>query len=217
MRVYKNLPIISKKTVNVGDKDLGQQIRNNEEFEVMNFDNKTITIKSEITNEIIKIKHEELKHFQLGYCMTVHCSQGSTFDFDYSIYEWQYFTREMMYVAVSRSTKRSLINFCDTDYKLNDGYIYKVSNLLTNKIYIGSTKTSIEQRFNEHIKSLDGSPLHSDIQELGHENFKIELVEKIEYIDEETLLIAETTYIMAYDSINSGYNTKLSVSLENLY
>ena len=85
MRVYKNLPIISKKTVNVGDKDLGQQIRNNEEFEVMDFDNKTITIKSEITNEIIKIKHEELKHFQLGYCMTCHCSQGSTFDFDYSI------------------------------------------------------------------------------------------------------------------------------------
>ncbi len=53
MRVYKNLPIISKKSVNVGDKDLGQQIRNNEEFEVMDFDNKTITIKSEITNEII--------------------------------------------------------------------------------------------------------------------------------------------------------------------
>ncbi len=52
MRVYKFLPIIYKKTVNVGDKDLGQQIRNNEEFEVMGFDDKTITIKSEITNEI---------------------------------------------------------------------------------------------------------------------------------------------------------------------
>ncbi len=87
VRVYKSLPIISKKTVNVGDKDLGQQIRNNEEFEVMDIDDKTITIKSEITNEIIKIKHEELKHFQLGYCMTCHSSQGSTFDFDYSIYE----------------------------------------------------------------------------------------------------------------------------------
>ena len=56
----------------------------------------------------------------------------------------------MLYVAVSRSTQKKYINFCDTDYKLNDGYIYKVSNLLTNKIYIGSTKTSIEQRFQEH-------------------------------------------------------------------
>ena len=59
MRVYKNLPIISKKTVNVGDKQLGQQIRNNEEFEVIDFDNSNIKIKSEITKEIIKIKHDE--------------------------------------------------------------------------------------------------------------------------------------------------------------
>ena len=131
MRVYKNLPIISKKTVNVGDKDLGQQIRNNEEFEVIDFDNINIKIKSGITKEIIRIKHEEMKHFQLGYCMTCHCSQGSTFDFDYSIYEWQYFTREMMYVAISRATQRSLINFCDTDNKLNEGFIYKITNKMT--------------------------------------------------------------------------------------
>ena len=88
---------------------------------------------------------------------------------------------------------------------------------MTNKIYIGSTKTSIEQRFQEHLTAKDTSSLHKDIQELGPENFNIELVEKIEYIDEETLLIAETTYIMAYDSINSGYNTKYTISLENLF
>ena len=85
MRVYKHLPTISKKTVNVSDKDLGQQIRNNEEFKVTDFDNNAITLKSvtikSMTN-IIKIEYEELKHFQLGSCMTVHCSQGSTFDFD---------------------------------------------------------------------------------------------------------------------------------------
>ena len=64
------------------------------------------------------------------------------------------------------------------DCQLQEGFIYKIVNQLTNKLYIGSTKTSIEQRFNEHVKSLDGSPLHSDIQELGHQNFIIELVEK---------------------------------------
>ena len=137
MRVYKNLPIISKKTVNVGNKDLGQQIRNNEEF----------------------------KHFQLGYCMTVHCSQGSTFDFDYSIYEWQCFTKEMMYVAISRSTKRSLINFCDTDDKINEGFVYKITNKMTNKIYIGSTKTSIEQRYQEHLTAKDTSALHKFVNQ----------------------------------------------------
>ena len=126
---------------------MGQQIRNNKEFEVIDFDNSNIKITSEITKEIIKIKHDELKHFQLAYCITCHCAQGSTFNFDYSIYEWQYFTKEMMYVAISRATKKSLINFCETEYKLNQGYIYKITNLSTNNIYIGCTKTSIEQRF----------------------------------------------------------------------
>ncbi len=63
-------------------------------------------------------------------------------------------------------------------------YIYNFSQL-TNKLYIGSTKTSIEQRYQEHIISEDGLPLHSDIQELEHQNFKLELVEKEPYIDEE--------------------------------
>ena len=122
-----------------------------------------------------------------------------------------------MYVAMSRATMKSHVNFCHVDYDLFHGYIYKITNTLTDKIYIGSTKTNIEQRFQEHLTAKDTSALHKDIQELGPENFNIELVEKIEYIDEETLLIAETTYIIAYDSINSGYNTKYSISLENLF
>ena len=184
---------------------------------MIDFDNSNIKIKSEITKEIIKIKYDELKHFQLAYCITTHCAQGSTFDFEYSIYEWQYFTREMMYVAISRATKRSLINFCETEYKLNQGYIYKITNLSTNKIHIGSTKTSIEQRFQENLTAKDTSSLHKDIQELGPEKFNIELLEKVEYIDEENLLIAETTYIMAYNSIANGYNTKYSCDLTNLF
>ncbi len=95
--------------------------------------------------------------------------------------------------------------------------IYKITNTLTNKLYIGSTKTSIEQRYQEHIKSLDGSPLHSDIQELGHQNFEIGLVEKVPYIDDQQLLITETANIIKFNSIEFGYYTKLSVSLENLY
>jgi hypothetical protein len=84
----------------------------------------------------------------------------------------------MLYVAISRAGQRSYVNFCDLDCQYQEGFIYKITNQLTNKFCIGSTKTSIEQRYQEHIKSLDGSPLHSVIQELGHQNFKIELVEK---------------------------------------
>jgi hypothetical protein len=63
----------------------------------------------------------------------------------------------MMYVAISKATKKCLINFCDANYKLNKGFIYIITNKLANKLYIGSTKTSIEQRYQEHIKRPDDS------------------------------------------------------------
>ncbi len=58
----------------------------------------------------------------------------------------------MLYVAISRARQRSYVNFCDVDCKLQEGFIYKITNWPTNKLYIGSTKTSIEQRYQEHIK-----------------------------------------------------------------
>ncbi len=76
----------------------------------------------------------------------------------------------MLYVAISRTRQKSFVNFCDVDCKLQEGYIYKIANKRTNKLYIGNNKTIIEQRYQEHIKSLDGSPLHSGIQELGYKN-----------------------------------------------
>jgi hypothetical protein len=213
MRVYKSLPIICKKTTTLNE----NQVRNNEEFEVVDFDKVDVKIKSEITGDTFKIKFDDLKHFELAYCLTCHCVQGSSFDFDYSIYEWQLFNKYMIYVAISRARARKYINFCDADYKLQQGYIYKITNELTNKIYIGCTKNDIKKRFEEHAISLDGSPLHSAIQDLGHENFKIELVEVVPYIYDEHLFLAETANIIKFNSIESRYNTKLSVSLENLY
>jgi hypothetical protein len=89
MRVYKSLPIICKKTATRNE----QAVRNNEEFEVVELKDKTVKIKSDITDETIEIKYEDLKHFDLAYCLTCHCVQGSSFDFDYSIYEWQMFDK----------------------------------------------------------------------------------------------------------------------------
>ncbi len=40
---------------------------------------------------------------------------------------------------------------------------------------------------------------------------------KIPYIDDQQLLIVETANIIKFNSIETGYNTKLSVNLEKLY
>ena len=213
IRVFEDLPIISKKTFSSEE----YEIKNNEEFNVIDFDNEMITIRSTITDKVYDIKHAEFKHFDLAYCITVHVSQGSTYNFEYSIYEYQLFDKKLMYVAMSRSTQKNNINFCNIHYTLKTGYIYKITNTLNNKIYIGSTKTTIEQRFNEHCKSLDGSPLHKDMQEVGVENFTVEEVKKVDYVDEQTLLICESCYMMQFDSITNNYNTKFSTDMMNLY
>jgi hypothetical protein len=75
-------------------------------------------MKSIITEEMIKTKHEEFKSFELAYCITVHCSQGDTIREPYSIYEWQRFNKKLMYVAMSRATMKSHVNFCNIDYDL---------------------------------------------------------------------------------------------------
>jgi hypothetical protein len=56
MIVYKSLPIICKKTATINE----QAVRNNEEFEVVELKDKTVKIKSEITDETFEIKYDDL-------------------------------------------------------------------------------------------------------------------------------------------------------------
>ena len=53
--------------------------------------------------------------------------------------------------------------------------IYKITNLVNGKIYVGQTKFSVEKRFKEHAKA--NSPLGHAIRKYGKENFKAEVIE----------------------------------------
>ncbi len=57
--------------------------------------------------------------------------------------------------------------------------IYKITNIINNKIYIGKTEKSLNKRWSGHIaKSRKNiiSVLHNAILKYGKENFKIERV-----------------------------------------
>lgn len=63
-------------------------------------------------------------------------------------------------------------------------YIYKITNVKNDMIYIGQTCTSIEERFRGHQKSAksktknhDCSPLYRDMKDFGIENFKVEQID----------------------------------------
>jgi hypothetical protein len=213
IRVFVGLPVISNKTKTIND----MEIKNNEEFNVIDFDNQTITVNSTIRNIDIVIGHDDFKTFDLAYCITVHKAQGSTYNFAYSIYEYFMFDKKLLYTALSRSTEKKFVNFVNKSFPTVQGYVYKIENKKTNKVYVGSTTTSLKQRFKEHTECKDTSPLHKDMRKYGSENFEIGLLKKVEYSDIETLLIAEACMMIEYGSIENGYNTKLSCDLTNLF
>ena len=212
MKVFVGLPLIANLTRSYGEKK-NQAVVNNEEFTVTNITQKTV----ELTNErcSLTLPHSLLKGFDLAYCLTVHKAQGSTYDFPYSIYEYKRFDEKMLYTAMSRATQMRNVNFVNRYYTARTGYIYKITSPV-GKIYIGSTTTSIEQRFKEHQDSKDNSPLHRDMQ-TGDDTWTIEVVDTIEFIDEQEVLIAEATHIMGHDSITHGYNTKFPIDFHNIY
>ena len=58
--------------------------------------------------------------------------------------------------------------------------IYKLTNTVNNKIYVGGTTDTIDTRFHRHVvRSLKGSeyPLHKAIREYGEEAFEKVIIE----------------------------------------
>ena len=88
------------------------------------------------------------------------------------------------------------------------GFIYKITNDINDKIYIGQTINSIEYRFRSHINETNNSDkqnkFHQALLKLGINHFK---VEQIEECPNEQLNEREQYWIQYYDSVNNGYNT----------
>ena len=89
-------------------------------------------------------------------------------------------------------------------------FIYKITNLLNEKCYIGKTDTNtIEGRFKEHIKDsrkYTDRPLYRAFNKYGIENFKIE---EIEECNINNSCEREKYWIEYYGSFKYGYNATL--------
>lgn len=90
------------------------------------------------------------------------------------------------------------------------GFIYKITNRVNSKVYIGQTRFSVEQRFKQHVKNYTkehrNQPLYAAFEKYGIENF---YVEPIEEIDTSKLDEREIYWIAKYDSFNNGYNATI--------
>ncbi len=85
--------------------------------------------------------------------------------------------------------------------------IYKATNRLNGKVYIGQTIKTLKYRKGRHIyESNNGCDfyLHRAVRKYGIDNFKWEVICICPNID--SLNEQEEYYIAFYDSMNSGYN-----------
>ena len=105
--VSTGMPVISK--TNKASMDLF----NNETFKVVKcLKTSVMELKNDLTNEIFQIEGNEFNSkFDLGFCLTNYKSQGMTIDKPYTIYDWDHMSKEGRYVALTRATNKSLINF----------------------------------------------------------------------------------------------------------
>lgn len=87
-----------------------------------------------------------------------------------------------------------------------EGFIYKVTNKVNNKVYIGQTRYTVEFRWKQHIHKQDNCHFHNAIRKWGIDNFIVETLEKC---DVDLLNSREIFYIAKYDSYKSGYNSTI--------
>lgn len=85
-------------------------------------------------------------------------------------------------------------------------YIYKITNLKNNKVYVGATTRHPLERFKEHCKDakrFTDRPLYIAINKYGKENFVVDILEKCE---ETEFGARETYWIEELRSFKYGYN-----------
>ena len=99
------------------------------------------------------------------------------------------------------------------------GYIYKITNTLNDKVYIGQTIKTVQKRFIQHKNNSNKEyfsqiVLYKAFNKYGIENF---ICEEIEEVPNDKLDEREKYWIEYYDSYFNGYNSTLGGRATQLY
>lgn len=86
-------------------------------------------------------------------------------------------------------------------------FVYKITNTINSKVYIGQTIRPIKQRFQRHINDATNNIIDTHfaraIRKYGSESFKIELIDQAQ--TQEELTKKEQYWIQKYKSTESDY------------
>ena len=94
----------------------------------------------------------------------------------------------------------------ENNFSSSFGYIYKLTNLINGKVYIGQT-TDLQSRFRRYryVQCKQQIKIYLALKKYGHENFSFEVFDIA--TDYDTLNFLEECYISCFDSMNNGYNS----------
>ena len=85
--------------------------------------------------------------------------------------------------------------------------VYMITNKINQKVYIGQTCKSLEERWKGHlsaVKSGWNTHLYNAMRKYGPDNFEIHPIAEV--YDQNTLDLLEDFFIHHYDSMKNGYN-----------
>ena len=93
-------------------------------------------------------------------------------------------------------------------------FIYKITNIKNNKVYIGQTIRSVEERWKRHINDALNNVLDTHfaraIRYYKPESFTVEVIDTA--TTQQELTAKESYWISWYDSVKNGYNETMAES-----
>lgn len=95
------------------------------------------------------------------------------------------------------------------EIETTNGVIYKITNKINGKVYIGQTVQDVKERFYQHCaekceEAVAKMAIHKAIKKYGKQNFTLEIVETVSKND---LNEREIYWIQKYNSYYNGYNS----------
>jgi group I intron endonuclease len=94
----------------------------------------------------------------------------------------------------------------------SNGKIYKIFNTQNDKLYVGSTTQSLNDRLKKHKSCVNGLslPFYKAVLEIGKANFYIELIEDYPCNSKQELNAREGYWIKHFDTAKIGYNKNVA-------
>lgn len=150
------------------------------------------------------ITYREILPFTNAYCITVHKSQGSSYNFDYGFYtETNYFIPELFYVGISRATDPNFVHL-----------IGSYSNL------IEKLKKCKRNKFLDRFEKYEKVYTNSKEKEIKSMTFELEdriqdkvlTYKELKSVDPSSIIYFDFETFVRFENVHDAYSSQMIIS-----